>query len=475
MSEVRGQAMKQWAYIIFISVITVICVCFIVLNMRSVSKVTSATIELEQNKKMIADLEVQIKKADSERDLANQKISRLQAEISSLLEQRKADLQAIENLRKSLQQKDVEAVREPPVLKQDTTEQVAIENIPKQQSVEDDKEKPVKYDAELVMEMISSGQLQDAIRRIITSDGIDSTLQQHGEDPAHWVAAASLANDPDAALVYHEQAAALYPDSSMAISSLINAQIAHDQIDESTIAYIDQMKKIDPTNALADCYAAYCQFNNGDVEAALQSLSQASVKDRFADESIDLLMARNDYFLNEGCTDSVALGLSAFDLPLSHMGMLREIGKYSMTQAEVLYAAGQYEDALQIVTNVSKLGGTLSSSGRFIISDRVGMALQVSALEEAKQIYEALGDVVKVTEVDSQLQAVQQRTEAIDIMVQAFGGVMQNMTEQDIADYVNSTILNGEFSTLQELPEIAEALELARKQREEEAPETNTP
>jgi tetratricopeptide (TPR) repeat protein len=326
-----------------------------------------------------------------------------------------------------------------------------------------------------VMEMISSGHLQDAIRRIITPEGIDSTLQQHGEDPAHWVAAASLARDPEAALVYHEQAAALYPDSSMAISSLINAQIAHDRIDESTLAYIDQMKKIDPTNALADCYAAYCQFNNGDIEAALQSLSQASVKDRFADENIDLLMARNDYFINEGCTDSVALGLSAFDLPLSHMGMLRQIGENSMAQAEVLYAAGQYEDALQIVTNVSKLGGTLSSSGRFIISDRVGMALQVSALEEAKQIYEALGDSVKVTEIDSQLQAVQQRSEAIDIMVQAFGGVLQNMTEQDIADYVNSTILNGEFSTLQELPEIAEALELARKQREEEAPETNIP
>jgi len=462
--------MKQWAYIILISVITVICVCFIVLNIRSVSKMTEAAIELEQYKEKLADLE----KAGTERDLANQKVRRLQAEISSLLEQRKADQRVIENLREMMQQ-NLSGISEPPILKQDTAEQVVIEQVPNRQSVENEKEKPVKYDAEMVMEMISSGHLQDAIRQIITPEGIDSTLQQHGEDPAHWVAAASLAMDPEAALVYHEQAATLYPDSSMAISSLINAQITQDRIDESTIAYIDQMKKIDPTNALADCYAAYCQFNNGEIEAALQSLSQASMKDRFADESVDLLMARNDYFLNEGCADSVALGLSAFDLPLSHMGMLRQIGEHSMAQAEVLYAAGQYEDALQIVTNVSKLGGTLSSSGRFIVSDRVGMTLQVSALDQAKQILEALGDAVKVTEVDSQLQAVQQRSETIDIMVQAFGGVLQNMSKQDVTDYVNSTILNGEFSTLQELPEIAEALELARKQREEEAPETNTP
>jgi len=457
--------MKQWAYFIFMSVITVICVCFIALNMRSVRRLSSATIELEQ-----------YKKASSERDLANQKVSRLEAEVSSLREQRKADQRVIENLREMMQQ------NKPAEVKQDAKEQVVVEQSlgllteKQQQDVIEDEEEIVKYDADMLREMISSaGGLEEAIRQIVTSEGIDSTLQEHNENPAYWVAAASLAQDPEAALAYLEEAAKLYPDSSMALTSLVEAHFAQDRIDESTMAYIDQMKKIDPTNALADCYAAYCQFNNGDIDGALQSLSQASIKDRFADDSIDLLMARNDYFLNEGSSDSVALGLSAFDLPLSHMGMLREIGEHSMAQAEVLYAAGQYEGALQIVTEVSKLGGTLSSSGRFVISDRVGMAMQISAFQEQKQIYEAMGDVAKVTEIDSQLQAIQERSDTIDIMVQAFGGVMQNMNDQDLADYVNGTILKGEFSTLQDIPEIAEALEQARKQQEEESSETGTP
>jgi tetratricopeptide (TPR) repeat protein len=461
--------MKQWAYIVFISVITVICVCFIALNMRSVRTLTSATIELEQYKKELADLEVQIKKAGSERDLANQKVSRLEAEVSSLLEQRKADQRAIENLRESLQQ------NKPVQDMQDTKEQVVVES-KQQQSVEEAENEVVLYDADMLREMLSSaGGLEEAIRRIVTSEGIDSTLQQYNENPAYWVAAASMAQDPEAALAYLEEAAELYPDSSMAHTSLVEAHITQDRIDESTMAHIEQMRRIDPTNALADCYAAYCQFNNGDIEGALQSLSQASVKDRFADDSIDLLMARQDYFLNEGCSDSVALGLSAFDLPLSHMGMLREIGEHSMAQADVLYAAGQYDDALQIVTEVSKLGGTLSSSGRFIVSDRVGIAMQISAFDQQKQIYEALGDVAKVTEIDSQLQAVQDRSETIDIMVQAFGGVLANMDDQGLADYVNGTILNGEFSTLQNIPEIAAALELARLQKEEETSETSEP
>lgn len=460
--------MKQWAYIILISLITVICVCFITLNIRSVRRVSSATIELEQYKKTIAVLEGQNKKASSERDLANQQVSRLKAEVSSLLEQRKADQRVIENLREMMQQ------NKPAEVKQDAKEQKPIEQ-KQQQSVEDVKE-IAKYNVDMVREIISSaGGLKEAIRRIVTSEGIDSTLQQHNENPAYWVAAASLAQDPNSALAYLEQAAGLYPNSSMALTSLVEAHITQKRIDESTMAYIDQMKKIDPTNALADCYAAYCQFKNGDIEDAFQSLSQASIKDRFADDSIDLLMSRNDYFLNEGCSDSVALGLSAFDLPLSHMGMLREIGEYSMAQADTLYAAGQYEGALQIVTEVSKLGGTLSSSGRFIVSDRVGMALQISAFEEQKKLYEAMGNVAKVQEVDSQLKAVQERADAIDIMVQTFGGVMQNMNDQDLADYVNGTILNGEFSTLQNIPEIAAALEQARKQRQEESPETGAP
>jgi len=460
--------MKQWAYIILLSLITVICICFIALNMRSVRRVSSAAIELEQYKKTIADLEGQIKKAGSERDLANQQVSRLEAEVKSLLEQRKANQKVIENLQEMIQQNASAEVI------QDANEQVVIGQ-KQQQDVKDTEEEVVKYDADMVREMMSSGGgLEETIRRIVTTEGISSTLQQHSDNPAHWVAAASLAKDPEASLEYLEQAAELYPDSSMALTSLVGTYIAQDRIDESTMAYIDQMKKVDPTNALADCYAAYCQFTNGDIEGALQSLSQASIKDRFADDSIDLLMARNDYFISEGCSDSVALGLSAFDLPLSHMGMLRQIGDYSMVQADTLYGTARYEDALQIVNDISKLGGTLSSSGRFIISDRVGITLQISALEKAKQLYEALGDVAKSAEIDSQLQAVGDRSETIDIMVQAFGPVMANMGEQELADYVNGTIINGEFSTLQNIPEIAAALEQARRQREEST-ETGTP
>jgi hypothetical protein len=103
------------------------------------------------------------------------------------------------------------------------------------------------------------------------------------------------------------------------------------------------------------------------------------------------------------------------------------------------------------------------------------MALQKTAFEEQKRIYESLGDARQAQEIDSQLQAIQERSSAIDVMVEAFGGVLQKMTEEDIADYVDGTIINGEFSTLQDIPEIAEALEQAKKEQNNESSEVNNP
>jgi hypothetical protein len=460
--------MKQWAYLTVILLAVIVCVCLVALNVGTANKASSARLELERCKKALAELKEQINKAESDRISANLKAGELQHKASALIEQQNADRLIIEDLWNMLRNMRTEA-------KQDHKEQKVIEHV-QDSSVKYDKEESVKYDAEKVRKMISSGiDLEKTISQIVTSGGIESTLQEHSDQPVYWVAAASLAKDQEAKLAYLEEAASQHPESAIALSSLVEARITQGQIDESTLTHIDELKEIDPTNALADCYAAYCQFNNGDIEGALESLSQAGMKGRFADDRIELLMARYDYFLNEGCSDSAAIGLSAFGLPLSHMGMLQNMGRYSMEQAHTFSSAGQYEGALQIVKDISNIGRSISSSGRFIVYDRVGMALQQSAFEQQKQIYEALGDVRQTQEIDSQLQAIQERSSTIDVMVQAFGGVLQNMTEEDITNYIDGTILNGEFSTLQDIPEIAAALEQARKEQNNALSEKSIP
>ena len=452
--------MAKWVYFMTLFVGAAVCVWLILLNAHTASESSATGLELERSEKTAADLQEEIRKAESQKSSANRKIERLQQEVSALTEQRNSDRQVIRDLWNMVLNNTRAKVESVPVERQ------AIERAREQAVQEADQEQPVEYDAEMVKKIVSAGGLEAAVRQIVTSDGIASTLDTHNEQPVYWAAAATLAHDPETALAYLEEAARLYPDSKVVLSSLVEAKIAQGSIDDSLPAHIDQMKKADPANALADCYAAYSLFESGDIEGALQSLSQAGAKDRFADDRMDLLMARYDYFLAGGASDGMAIGLSAFDLPLSHMGMLRDIGRQAMAQADVLATAGQYDEALQIAQNVSSIGGNLSSSGRFIVYDRVGMALQQSALERQRQIYESRGDTRQTQEIDAQLQAIGQRSSMIDVMAQTFGGVMQNMTEQDIADYVNGTVLNGEFSTLQAIPEISEALAQAKQAQE---------
>ncbi|MHC4426392.1 MAG: tetratricopeptide repeat protein [Planctomycetota bacterium] len=462
--------MKKWVYFAVLLLGATVCVCLIALNVGTAAKSSSAARELERSRKAMADLEEQVREARSQRNSANQKVEELEREVSALIEQQKADRLVIEDLwNMLLRNRRTEGKGIP-------AEQEAVKPDQEQGVQHDTEEDAVKYDAEAVRKMISAGGgLEGAIRQIVTSEGIDSTLQAHNEEPAYWAAAASLAQDKEAALKYLEEAVSMHPDSAIALSSLVEANIAQGQTDESVLVYIDELKRIDPANALADAYAAYCQFNNGDIAGALQSLAQAGAKDRFADDTMDLMMARYDYFLDGGASDSMAIGLSAFGLPLSHMGMLREIGEHSMEQARSLSAAGQHDDSLQIAQNVSNLGASLSSSGRFIVYDRVGIAMQKSALEQQRQIYEGKGDTRQVREIDVQLQAIDERSLMIDVMAQTFGAVMQRMTDQDIADYVDGTVLNGEFSTLQDIPEIAEALAQAQTEQAGQPAEVNTP
>jgi tetratricopeptide (TPR) repeat protein len=462
--------MTKWVYFMTLFVGAAVCIWLVLLNARMATESSSAALELERSESDLTDLKERVRSAESQRDAANRKVEQLQREVAALSEQRTSDRQVLQDLWEMvLNNTRAKAALAP-------AERQAIEQARQQIDREAEQQPPVKYGVEMIKQIISSGGgIEAAVRQIVTSDRIASTLEAHGEQPLYWAAAATLAHEPETAVAYLEEAAKLYPDSKVVLSSLVQAKIAQDSIDESLVAHIDEMQRIDPANALPDCYAAYSQFKSGDVEAALQSLSQAGAKNRFADDRIDLLMARYDYFLEAGTAEGTAIGLSAFDLPLSHMGMLQDMGRQAMAQADALAAAGQHDEALQVAEDVSNIGGSLSSAGRFLVYDRVGMAMQQSALERQRQIYEGRADTSQVEKIDAQLQAIDERSSMIDVMGQTFGTVMANMTEQDLANYVDGTVLNGEFSTLQAMPEIAEALARAQQVRESETQQTPRP
>lgn len=408
----------------------------------------------------IAGLQQQVSDLAAQKVAAEQKVGELENELAQLTQTGNEDRQVIKDLWDML----VAAKRAGKSQNQsDTTKNTSSGNGSGTTTPTNRPDAP-KYTAEAVRTMLTSsgGDLEAVVRRITTAEMIDAVLQEHREEPAYWVAAASLTQDPQKKIQYLEEAAALHPESPEVLTALVQEKVRAGQIDESTSAWISQIEQLDPTNALADCYDAHANFETGNVTAALDSLARAAAKGRFADDRMEMLMARYDYMLNEGCDDNSAIGLSAFTLPLEHLGMIRQIEQSAIAQAQALAAAGQYDAAIKIAQDIAALGRSVASSGRFLIHDRVGIALQQAALAEQMQIYETTQNSSQMQQIDSKLQAIADLNKTVDIMIKGFGPVLANMTDDDLAAYVDQTILHGEFTTLQNIPEIANALKQAR-------------
>lgn len=448
------------------------CVAIVVVKTTGAKKMHLATLEQQRLERTLAELQGQIRQLQSQKNSVEQQAHQLEEAAATLAEKRKEDQQVIRDLwalvatgSRAAKKTAVEAGRPVPATED--------KKAPTHRAGKTDR----KHDIETIRQMLtaSGGNLDAALHQIVTPDGIAATLEEHAGEPPYWTAAASLAPDQETALAYLQEAAKLYPDSPAVLSALVSAQVAAGRINESTLAYANELKRLDPTNALGDCYAARCQFERGDVLGALQSLAQAGAKGRFSDDRIGTLMTRYDYLLNEGVPEAAALGLSAFTLPLEHLGMIRQLGNQSLDQARAYAAAGGIDQALKIAQDIASVGQMVSSSGRFLVHDRVGIALQQAGLNEQRQIYEALGDIAKTQEIDAKRQAVQERLATIDTMAKGFGPVMAKMTEVDLAAYVDGTILNGEFATLQGIPEIAQALQQAQAVPPEEVSQATPP
>jgi len=297
----------------------------------------------------------------------------------------------------------------------------------------------------------NGGDLRKVVRQVLTPEALNASLQRHADEPGFWVAAASLCEDPAQAMQYLETAASRFPESAIAQASLIEAKRDLKQADPATRTAIENLRKHDPTSSLADDYDAYFRFQEGDTTGALQALAAASEKDRFADQRMELMMDRYQCLLENGCSDGGALALSAFSLGFEHLPMLREAGQKALEQAQAAYAAGEQERALSMADYVARIGRNLSASGRFIVYDRVGIELQEAALMAKRRFYDAGGNAFQVGETDFQLGALQRRSAQIRDMTDAFGGILANMTDEGVVRYIETTIMHGEFSTLQNL------------------------
>ncbi|MBT3381874.1 MAG: hypothetical protein HN742_04330 [Lentisphaerae bacterium] len=316
------------------------------------------------------------------------------------------------------------------------------------------------YNSGVLLEAARNGDenLEKLLRTVMSEAGVKTTLEQHESDPLCWLSAASLTNAPEQAERYLQEATKRFPECPVVLARRIEADLRGGSADAATQKRIGDLQRQDPNNGLGDCYAAALYFNMEDTQGALDSLAEAGRKTRLADHHIDALLTRQTFLQNQGCTDAAALGLSAFTVPLPHLGLLRQTAGKALKQSQAMGAEGDVEGALAVAEDVARLGRNLSASGRSLVHDLVGARLQRDALQEQRKLQTAQGNVRGAKETDLRTEALDAHTTELSLMAKAFPEALQRMSETDLATYLDDLIVNGEFAALQRLPSVAEAL-----------------
>ena len=225
--------MPKRLYVAVISVVVTACLFLIILRPAGRKDTEAAASERQALQQIIEDLERRITEDELARDRADQKAQELEREVFSLLEEKQADRQMIQDLWTMLVAGTRRQGKRVPE-KADANQPSKTDR----ESVTQDSRGPVKYDAKAIKAIIASsgGDLEAALRKIMTTEGVNDVLQKHADQPAYWTAAASLAPDRETALEVLKEAARLHPESATVRAALVEAQLAAGALDESTLA-----------------------------------------------------------------------------------------------------------------------------------------------------------------------------------------------------------------------------------------------
>jgi hypothetical protein len=191
------------------------------------------------------------------------------------------------------------------------------------------------------------------------------------------VAAALLAQDPELARAYLEEAIEKEPNSPSAWLALLNLQRKAGDPHASVLASIEALKAADPTSVLPWCHAAALKLRDGDLDGVFAELRLAAEKPRVNDYVSKHLAISHDFYRDAGQPESVAKMLAAFGLKVENLAALRELGAQVENESEARLAAGNGASALALLEAAVALGGKLSTSGQLLIQEAVGMRWRI--------------------------------------------------------------------------------------------------
>jgi RNA polymerase sigma factor (sigma-70 family) len=275
---------------------------------------------------------------------------------------------------------------------------------------------------------------------MLSQEQADAFLALNKTNAASLLAAYRVTHDPE----YLRKAATNYASDPAVLLRVA----MHDAFPEERRAWLDQLKRTDPDNALAYYLSANQHWKDDDVDAALQDFATATQKSAFKDYLTDHMQTLEEIYLSAGHTAAEAKGLATHAVELPYIAQVVEMSRKMVDLMKQHQSSGDSAS----VENLTRMGLTAAGhlnavqDGGNLLGQMVGVKVEQRFLTELdpKQNYAFLNGTV-----GERLSALATREQSIRKDSQFIGEWIGRATEQETVSYFDRLKLYGESAAIE--------------------------
>ncbi|MDB6110997.1 MAG: hypothetical protein JWR69_2747 [Pedosphaera sp.] len=268
---------------------------------------------------------------------------------------------------------------------------------------------------------------------------LESYLAANHQNAGSLLAALRTTGDPKFLL----EAMQKYPnDPRVAYAAAFRA----DATPEDRRQWLEALKQSDPNNSLGGYLLAGNYLKSGQTEQALQELQSASGKSNWQDYSWDFMQNSEEAFLAAGYPEAEARAVAASSVLLPELAPLKGLGLKLGDLAKSYQQAGDPASAQAALQMAAYLGQQVSYSPQQpLINTLVGLVIERNALGamDPAAPYGNSGQTVQ-----DRLSEIAQQRATIKDLNQRSSGLLEQMSDQDMASYLDRMKTFGELPTM---------------------------
>lgn len=218
----------------------------------------------------------------------------------------------------------------------------------------------------------------------------------------------------------------------------------------------EQLRGLDPNNALPYYVEARARLEQGDIEAALQLLAAAESLGQASAYALKAAQTKAEFLIAGGMSEEAANALAAFTGGTEQYEFLCDLGRDLIEYGREFLAANDLATAERIFQAVERLGQQVEAGAAFSQEQMAGLELQAQAIDVLEQLFTLSGDAEDISDLTATTQSVTQRISELSGFFELFNSILLSQESVEFWNMLAGLILqNGDMAVPESLAQSA--------------------